>query len=63
MEGSGFSGMTDVNIGVPKGSILSSLLLIFNNDIPEDVLGSAVDMYADDTSLPHHGINDGGRIK
>lgn len=55
--------MTDVNIGVPKGSILSSLLLIFNNDIPEDVLGSAVDMYADDTSLPHHGINDGGRIK
>ena len=40
-----------VNAGVPPGSILgSTILLLYINDLPDDVIG-AIAIYADDTTL------------
>ena len=40
-----------VNAGVPLGSILgSTLLLLYINDLPDDVIGD-IAIYADDTTL------------
>ena len=48
------SDTKDIEVGVPQGSCLGSLLfLIYINDLPQAVQVSTVSMYADDTSLCH----------
>ena len=40
-----------LNAGVPQGSVLGpTLFLLFINDLPDDVLASFIDMFADDTT-------------
>ena len=40
-----------LNAGVPQGSVLGpTLFLLFINGLPDDVLASFIDMFADDTN-------------
>ena len=46
------SQIENIDIGVPQGSCLGSLLfLVYINDLPRAVKSSTTSMYADDTSL------------
>ena len=46
------SNVANVPNGIPQGSILGLLLfIIFINDLPFHVTSSAIDLYADDTTL------------
>ena len=46
------SQIENIDIGVPQGSCLGSLLfLVYINDLPRAVKNSSTSMYADDTSL------------
>ena len=48
------SNINDINVCVPQGSCLGSLLfLVYINDLPCIVKDSKVSMYADDTSIYH----------
>ena len=52
------SEITDVNIGVPQGSVLGPLLfLIFVNDLSRLELFGEVYLYADDTSIIYSGTD------
>ena len=40
-----------LNTSVPQGSVLGpTLFLLFSNDLPDDVLASFIDMFANDTT-------------
>ena len=47
-----FSNRSEINYGIPQGSILGPLLfLIYVNDLPNCVENSNIRMFADDTTL------------
>ena len=44
-----------INAGVPQGSLLGpTLFLLFINDLPNDIIRSLIDIFADDTTLYGH---------
>ena len=48
------SNMAPINIGVPQGSVLGSLLFkIYVNDTRKDTTKLAIITYADDTTFVH----------
>ena len=50
--GDNVSAKQSIKTGVPQGSILGPLLfLLYINDLPLTVADSAIDLYADDSSL------------
>jgi hypothetical protein len=51
-----FSSLSEINYGIPQGSILGPLLiLIYVNDLPNCVENSNIRMFADDTTLTASG--------
>ena len=45
------SEIGDIEVGVPQGSCLDLLFLVYINDLPQAVQDSKLFVYADDTSL------------